>query len=527
MSSLPTVAERVVELLDTAGVDVVFGIGGTHTLPLLGAFERRRAPRFVAARNEQGAAYMATGYARATGRPGVVLTSTGPGALNALAGLADARWSSLPLLHVTSYADDGPFSGGIHESPVQTEVMGLVGRRTLRVDGPDVDGPFWSAWQACQEPAPGPVTLEIWSRQWLDPAKLGAYRTPAAPVAPVDLDPLADALRRSSSPMIYAGGGAVRGGGAATVMALAERLDAPVVTSFQGKGVATWDHPLYLGPWGTEPTVRDLFAEADLALVLGSKLSALGTGHWGLPLPERTFRVDPLADGQPHGRYPDLVPVAADCVATCRALLDMVPVPARAGSAAEDVARVRRTVLDAVVERAPVEWGFVQALQDAMPADAALGLDMNKASFWFMKYLALAPGGVHSFSSYLCMGSGVPAAIGMAETGRDTVLALVGDGGFQMSLAEIGTLAEQRYHLPVVVFADGAYGLLRDNGASETVRGAHELGISIRNPDFAAFARAFDLGYAVARTGDELTNALGDVDGPMIIEVPHAFSRHW
>lgn len=535
-----TVAERLVWLLATAGVDVVFGIGGTHSLHLLGALERAGGPRFVAARNEQGAAYMATGYARATRRPGVVLTSTGPGALNALSGLADARWSSLPLLHVTTFADDGVFSGGIHESPAQTDVMGQVGVASFRVEGEDVDRPFWLAWQRCRGPVSGPVTLEVNARAWnahprRSPVPAGvAIGTGTndgpgcepADVAADDLGPLVEAAASATAPVIYAGGGVLRAGAAAEVLRLAEHLGAPVVTSFQGKAIADWSHPLYLGPWGTESAVRDLVGACDLGIVLGSKLSALSTGHWGLSLPERTFLVDPAVAA--HGQYPGLALLRAGVRPTCERLVTEVPArPAAADAAAGRVEAVARSVWAGVRDSAPREWEVIDALGRALPPDAAVALDMNKASFWAMKYLWHAEPGVHSFSSYLCMGSALPAAIGMAEAGRSAVVALVGDGGLQMSLAELATLAERGSAVAVVVFVDGAYGLLRDNGQAEGVRGSRELGVTIRNPDYAELARAFDIDHTRATNGRDLADRAVGVGRPTVVEVPAEFSRFW
>lgn len=526
-STHQTAAERLVVLLDQAGVEVVFGIGGTHSLPMLGAFERSGSPRFVSARNEQGAGYMASGYARATGRPGVVITSTGPGALNALSALGDARFSSLPILHITTYADDDgdAFSGGIHESPHQNQVMALVGTKAVRASSADLDTPFWEAWNACGALPFGQVTLEIFSRTWNQEASLvGAPRPPGGvPVRPAgDLGPLVDAIAAARRPLLFCGGGVARSHAADAVVALAEHLDAPIMTSFQGKGVAGERHPLLLGTGPAEPAMRELASESDLVLVLGSKVSHLGTGGWTLPLPQQAFRIDPERDA--HAHYPQMATIAGDARTACEKLLASAGARRSTGTA-ERVAAIRARVDADVAARGPEELQFVRELADGLPKDASLAFDMNKASFWCMKYLPLHRSGLHVMSSYMCMGSAIPMAVGLAEAGRPHVAAFVGDGGFQMGSSELPVIVERSLPIAIVVFVDGAYGLLRDNGRGE-VRGAEHLGIDLWNPDYAELAKVFGFGHEVARSGRDLAAAL-DITGPTVVEVPLSFVKAW
>lgn len=523
------VAERVVELLGEAGVEVVFGIGGTHSLQLLGAFERSDTVRFVSARNEQGAAYMGVGYARATRRPAVVITSTGPGALNALSGIADARWSSLPILHITTYADHGTFSGGIHESPAQTAVMGEVSGAVQRIVDGDADAPFWAAWARCTGRLAEPVTLEIYSKAWNLEASGSARPRPEAPAEQRDpaawalLDEAAAALSGARSPLLLAGGGVIRSGAKDQLVQLAEQLDAPIITSIQGRGVASWDHPLYLGPWAGEPAVQRFAATSDACLVVGSKLSALSTSHWTLPLPGQSYRVDLGQSG--HGKYGDLTDIALDA----REALDLLVKSVETGhhGAGARVAEVSSAVFADLRARAPMEADFVDALDAALPADACVSFDMNKASFWFTKYLPGRREATYSFSSYLCMGSALPNAIGMAERGGGISVAVVGDGGLQMSLTELSTMAERRTNVTIVVFVDGQYGLLRDTGSSEAIRGSRVLGIELWNPDYASLAATFGFTYARNTTAADFLTTLRGAVGPTLIEVPLGFGRNW
>lgn len=522
-----TVAERLLALLEEAGVEVVFGIAGTQTIPLLGAFERRGRPRFISARNEQGAAYMATAYARAAGRPGVLVTSTGPGALNAFAGMAEARFSTLPLFHITSFADTGHFSGGIHETPTQTPLLEIVGIGAFKAAAEEIDNAFRQAWHRCTGTPAGPVSLELNARVWNKPAVLredaGSDANAGVAPRPDDLGPLIDAAKSAKSPVLYVGGGALRAGAGKEIRLLAQALGAPIVTSSQGKLVSDWNDPLYVGPWGADTSAHDLFKASDLAIVIGSKLSALSTLHWQMPLPAATFRIDARAGL--HGKYTQLANIHGDAKAACETLL--ANVSRNASGAEARVTSVRERVLGAARHRAPEAMRMVDAIGELLADDAAIALDMNKASFWFMKYLKMGTRAVQSFPSYLDMGSAIPAAIGLAEAGRKTVLASVGDGGFQMGMTEIGTLAQCREAVTLLVFNDGKYGLLKDNGVSDTVRGAKSLGIELKNPDFAKFADAFGLGYALVRSTDDLPGLLSDMREPRLLESRFEFSRQW
>jgi acetolactate synthase-1/2/3 large subunit len=520
--------EVLVDLLSAVGVEVVFGIGGTHTLPFLGALERRGAPRFVNARNEQGAAYMAVAYARRTRQPAVLLTSTGPGALNAASGLADALWSSIPILHLTTTVTNGDFAADIHETPTQHDVLAGLCRAVVTVEASQLAEQFTLAWNRCVRTPRGPVTLEFRSKDWHAQVAPGpASRVPEADpgeAGSADLRDLADQLNAANRPVIYAGGGLLRSSSESSAMALAERIDAPVVTSFQGKGVANWDHPLYVGPWASERAVQDLLASSDLVLAIGSKLSAVSTGVYKAQFGKQTVRVDPVLFR--HREYAHMSHVS-DSVPDVAAVLKEQTQPRDRGSC-RLVEHLVRDVRLGARERSRRDLGFVEAIGAVGGADTDVCFDMNKASFWMMKFLAVQPGSSHHFSSYLCMGSALPYAAGIsAGTGRN-VVALMGDGGFAMAVPELASIAEQGLPVSIVVFVDGAFGLLRDNAALPTVRGSRELGMTIQNPKFDLLARSFGIDHFQARSGEELAVLLREHPAqPRLIEVAYDFSKKW
>lgn len=507
------------------GLHTVFGVGGTHTVPLLGAMERNGHIAYVSARTELGAAYMAIGYARATGRPGVALTSTGPGALNALAALQDSLWSSLPMIHLTTTVAGEGFAGAVHETPAQTALCRLAGKATVTVEHDAVDAAVEEAVRLALTAPRGPVTLEVPAGAWGRKANAAGPGEPGpstASPAQSTVEELRAAVSKSSRPLVYVGGGAVRDDGGAAVLAAAESLGAPILTSYQGKGVADWSHPLYLGPWASEAGVRALCAESDLALVFGSKLSALGTDQWRLPLPEATYRIG--LDGRTHPKYPHLRDVVADAgdVAT---LLQAAPPRPEAWAEAE-IARQQGEVRSAARERGGLEIGFVEALTDGAGTPRIVTADMTRAGFWVMKYLPVAAGGQHAFSSYLTMGTALPMAVGLAVGADAPVLAVIGDGALQMSLSELGTLAERQLPVTLLLIVDGAYGMLAESSSS--VGGSERLGLELWNPDFATLGRAF--GFVVEETASpaEVAGLLEKpVPVPRLVLVHQPFSRRW
>ena len=524
-----TVAEACVAALLDHGIDTMFGVAGTHTLTLLGAVERRPALRYVTARTEVGAAAMAVGYARATGRPAALLTSTGPGALNAVSELVDARWASLPLLHITTTIGEPTFAGAVHETPEQSELMARVGKDCITVDGGRVAEAVRTAVGRATGLPRGPVTIELRVGTLADapepdaaaaPLETGSAGSAEEPAA-TTIDALLAALVAAEQPVLYVGGGALATDRGRAALRLADHLGAPVVTSYQGRTVANWDHPGYLGPWAGEPGVQTLFAAADLAVVLGSKLSSSGTDQWRLPLPAG-YRIDAVS--VPHRQYPDLRPVAGDAADVASQLV--AGLSARKPWAAERVADIKRSVTTAARERGPVEMGYLDAVASSSATPRLIAGDMTKAAFWAVKYLPSPPGAVHALSSYLAMGTALPMAIGMTVATGEPVLAIVGDGGLQMSIAELATLAELRLPVTILALVDDAYGLLRDNG--RLVSGSENVGVALWNPDFHRLAGAYGIDAVTLASAADLADALEKpATAPRLLMITEGFARRW
>ncbi|MFD9942758.1 thiamine pyrophosphate-binding protein [Nonomuraea sp. NPDC059023] len=521
MTTMPAISgisggEAVVRALAAHGVDTVFGIPGTHNLEIY-----RHLPaygvRHVLTRHEQGAGYAADGYARVSGRPGVVLVTSGPATLNAAAAIGQAYSDSVPVLLLSPGMPSGHVAGGgyLHETRDQSRALDSVAAYSHRVGGvAAIPAAVASAFAAMTGGRPRPVHLEI-------PLDLLDRRAVVADVAPVqppvrvpgaaELSQAARLLAGAARPLVIAGGGA-RG---AAVRELAERLGAPVVTSANGKGVLAEDHPLALGAGLHLPAVRDLAAWADVVLVAGCELAPSDLWNGPLEFTGAVVRVDVDPAQIVTNAVPD-VALAGDAPATLDRLVhllgDGVAVPR------EEVARWR-ALKDgqARAEGARWEW-IVRALNSGLGPEAVVAGDSAMVCYYGaltgLRARFLYPTG------YGTLGYGLPAAIGaaLASPGR-AVAALMGDGGVMFTVAELAAAAQLGLALPVVVVDNGGYGEIR---AEMAARDDPRQAVDLPSPDFPLLARA--LGARGLRADDEttLTSALREAltaDRPTLIHV--------
>ncbi|HUZ83538.1 MAG TPA: thiamine pyrophosphate-binding protein, partial [Gaiellales bacterium] len=486
---LRTGAHALVEALEAHGVELVFGIPGQHALALWEALAESSI-RTVVVRHEQAAAFAAAGYARTSGRVGVCLTSTGPGAFNAFAGMGEAEASSLRLLHVTTQVPSDPGQRGwMHETAGQSEAFRAVTRshsapRTAAALAAAVDEAM------CAIAArPGPAMIEALTQVLTAPAGDGspARRTPLSPPAPdpAALERVRVLLADARAPLVFAGGGCRLAAG--RVAALAEALDAPVVTSFNGKGTLPPGHPLHAGSSQEEPAVRRLVAESDLCIALGTRFAEEYTCHWTSPFPARLVQVD-LDPARIGRNYPVCEGLVSDAGSFCDALLALSPAAgSRDGAAAARAALAGRSAELAAHGYAP-ERELMAQLDAGLPDDAMVVADMTIQAYWAVLYLdARVPGGF-AYPMSGALGSAVPTALGVvaANPGRP-VVALVGDGGFLMGGHELLTAAQNGLHMVVVLVNDGRFGVLENYQMQAYGR---STAIEMTPPDFAALAKA-------------------------------------
>ncbi|MBC7234437.1 MAG: thiamine pyrophosphate-binding protein [Chloroflexi bacterium] len=507
--------QAVVAALLRESVETVFGIPGVHTLEIYDALYDRPQIRHILARHEGGAAFMADGYARASGRVGVVLAITGPGVTNASTALGQAYADGVPLLLVHSDVDSRYRGlGNLHELKDQRGMLAAItkwGGRAERVG--DIPVLIHIALERAQEGWPGPVHVEI----PLD--ILGTQEEVALPeqearlrpqVAEEELAQAAALLAQSERPLIYAGWGVTAAAANAELLELAERLGAVVLTDPVGKGTLPEDHPLCLGAaFMDREAVEPLLVRADVGLAIGTRLGAMETRNGELALPKPLIHIDPLAEN--IGRlYPTEVGIVGEIKAALGALLQRLPRRSRPGPR-EEVARAKAQAYQRLHERAPQIARILGDLRSALGREGILGLDMTLPAYWAARYLEVyEPRTLLNPYYFMALGYGLPAAIGAKLARPDRpVVALCGDGGFLFTCQELATAALYGLDLTIVLFNNDRYGAIYRH--QQRRYEGRTVATELANPDFVAFAESFgirgvrlcsyeDLGVALRET---------------------------
>jgi thiamine pyrophosphate-dependent acetolactate synthase large subunit-like protein len=500
---VPTGGDALVAALTALGVEVAFGLPGVHNLAAWKAFPGSGI-RLVGVRHEQTAAYAADGYARATGRLGVALTTTGPGAANAVAATGEAWAAHSPILVITTDIPTtarrpGQYRGVLHETTDQASFFRPVTKDCQRVQSveelfPTVVRAGRLALQAPCRPVYVEVPTDLLS------AAAGVYGA-LPPIDPPARAPSTQVDLGAQRPLLWVGGGAV--GAADLVAELAERLGAPVLTSYGGRGILPPDHPhLVPLPPATEEAGR-LWDEADLVVVVGSDLDAMNTQGFRQPQPPRLVTVDLV---EPVNYRPDTW-VRAEARSGVRLLL-------------EQAGERRQPWFTRPAGReayAGPETAFLDAIERALPEDAVVVADMCVPGYWYGAFGRVAqPRGLAYPVGWGTLGFGFPASLGAALSGRPTV-ALVGDGGFLFACGDLATAAQERIPVTVVLVDDGGYGMLRYDF---TKGGEQPVGTELEPPDFVALARAFRVTaeeVGVPDLADALKRHVGSGEPSMLV----------
>lgn len=525
----PTGAEILVRRLRDHGVRHIFGYPGGQITPLYDALYREPAIRHVLARDEQAAAFMADGYARATGRPGVSVAVCGPGVLNAATPLATAFTDSVPLLLISGQvatAGRGLRSGYYHENDQQSACATLTKWRGRVEDVRDIVREFDHAFAALMERRPGPALFEV----PVDVLRAEYPNPPAVPVAaasrplspaPKDLEALASLIGGWRKPLLLAGGGVISAGAAPWLRELAERIGAPVFHTLNGKSAFPLDHPLAARlPWyratsdlsNMEQFMSPLFAQADGLLAIGCRFTQAVTGSWTLRLPSAVAQID--IDAEEIGRhYAVTLGVHADAREALRALLELLPAGPRKPWIAPPPPR-EPTRLPGLDLLAP--------LRRTLPRDAILAADITRLSYILLaEFPVYEPRTFLHPAGFVPMGYGLPAALGAQVAFPErTVVAVAGDGCFLMSGMELATAVQEKLPIIVILVNDGSLSLIK--AIQHRRYEGRFLGVDLRNPDFSLFARAFGVRSWSITTDDEFEHALREalaLREPALIEV--------
>ena len=526
--------EIVCRTLEALGVGCVFGVPGTQNVGLFEAL-RRSALRTVLATHELGAAFMANGYYRASGKVGVLATIPGPGFAYALAGLAEARHDSAGVLHITGLPSRSPTNRYQLQHLEQASIAGPLVKAVFDVDRPDrIAAVVTEAYDLAGAGEPGPVLVQIDAEATASVAQSAEpVPTPTAPPAAPGaalLDQLADRLAAARRPVIFAGQGAA--GAARELLQLVEGRSMPVLTTPSGRGVIPEDHPFALcfeSQRGDVAAVNEMLETSDLVLVVGCKLAHNGTVGFGLHLPpDRLVRVNTDSTALPE-HYPASLVLHLPAEMVLSHLLHSAKRPA-AGWDVSEVARWRDRFQAPGAGQLPepvihgVDGGtpaaFFSALRRALPRDGILVTDSGHHQVLARRHLAvLAPRGLILPSDFQSMGFGLPAAIGAKLAAPERpVVAVIGDGGLLMAGMELVTAVQERVPLTVIVFNDGQLGQIRLQQYREF---GHTQAVQLAVPDLETLAAALGLSYVRLTSDAEaaLRKAIAS-PAPTLVEVP-------
>lgn len=491
-----TCGQALVQLLEQYGVDTVFGIPGVHTLDLYRGLAGS-AVQHVQARHEQGAGFMADGYARVSGKPGVCFLISGPGVTNAATALGQAYADSIPMLIISSVTASrtlGKGWGCLHEiSDQQAVTAPLTALSATALSPEEVPGLIAQAYAIFNSGRPRPVHISI-PIDVLAMMTAGNWSATIPPVRPhpnlAQVQAAADILAQAERPALYVGGGAIGAGN--SLIEIAELLDAGIISSNAGKGILPDSHPLNLGTsiWRA-PTQRYL-AQADVLLAVGTELSETDSFIERLEINGRLIRVD-IDPAKINDLYPADVGIVADAAATAEALLIALRKKNINKAKSDSRQRIRAIGAQIMAELSPIERQHVEvlsALRRALPDNAAIMADITQLVYTGSFVMPVEqPGCWHYPAGYCTLGCALPMAIGakMAQPQRP-VIALVGDGGFLFTVQELATAAELGLSLPIVLWNNNGLGQIRDDMDRLQIPA---IGVNPRNPDFVALAKAF------------------------------------
>ena len=493
-----TGAALAVAALEDAGVELAFGLPGVHNLSLWR--ELNGSPiRLVGVRHEQTAAYAADGYARATGRLGVALTTTGPGAANTLAAVGEAWASRQPLLVIatdipTSARRPGVWRGVLHEATDQAAMFAPVVKEAYRVTRPEHAGAVVAAAaRMALAPPARPVYVEIPT----DLLKATAEEDDGAELASPAALPRADEehlgralelLERSRRPLVWAGGGALQSGAGEAVGLLAERLVAPLLLTYSARGIVPPGHPCLLDAPPHVPQVGALWDEADVVVAIGTDFDAMMTQGWKQPQPPHlvAINVDP-ADASKNYR-PDVL-LEADAAAATRTLAERLSERGGLDSLARRLRALGSEVRAGYAASDPEAMGFLDAIEKALPPDAVVVSDMCIPGYWIGGFHRTpAPRKLSYPLGWGTLGCAFPQGLGAALAGAGPAVSISGDGGFLYACGELASAKQENIPLTAVVVDDGGYGMIRFD---QDRHGDPREGVDLVNPDFVALARSF------------------------------------
>jgi acetolactate synthase-1/2/3 large subunit len=525
-----TGGQAIVKQLQAEGVDTIFGIIGNSTFSLYDALYAEPSIRHYTARNELGAASMADGYARVTGRPGVCFSTVGPGAAHTLSALGEAYTESSPVLHITSQIESdlvGKHRGVYHESPDQLALFRPLTMWTYRVSAvADIPWAIHEALRLFKTRRPQPVHLEV-------PTDIIAGTGDADIIPAAEYEPAraetaevrraVERLLQAERPIIYAGGGVTRAGASAELRELAEMLQAPVVNTCVGKGTIPGDHPLALGHLMMTPPVRALIESADVMLAIGTRFTPRATAGWSITMPQQLIQID-LDPTQFGKNYAAELCLLGDARAVLQQVLEEVlrAGPLERPARTAEVEAARTAGYNGLKEQFPRELRILEEIRELLPRNGVLCAQSIIGHWSRVAFPVYEPGTYLYANSFGSMGwtfqAGFGAKFALPER---KVVTICGDGGMMVNCGELASAVENGVKMPVVVFNNGGYYIMKL--AQEQRYNRHYLGVDLHNPDFVKLAEAFGAKGVRLSSMDAFKPALQEAleaDALTLIEYP-------
>jgi acetolactate synthase-1/2/3 large subunit len=510
-------AVGLLESLEQLHVELVFGLPGVHNLPIWKALSESDI-RLVGVRHEQTAVYAADGYARATGKLGVAVVTTGPGAANTLGATGEAMAAGSPVLVIatdiaTALRREGVYGGTLHETRDQTAMFVPVTKGARLLTGvDDIPGAAVESGRLARAAPTGPVYLgvptDLLSKELSDRERgtfVGAWD---ATVPAEALDRACALLAAAERPLIWAGGGALQSGAGPLVGELALKLAAPVLTTYMARGLIAPDHPCAVpGPVHARE-VGALWDETDVVLAVGTDFDGTNTQNWKMPAPPSLISIN-VDEAEASKNYPADVTLIGDA----RTVLEqLVPLAAPREGLAElerRLAEIGDAVTAWVRADEPSAADLLDVMHRALPDDAVVVTDMCIPGYWLGGYWQVPrPRKLGYPLGWGTLGFGFPASLGAGLAGAGPTVCVCGDGGFMYACGELATVVQERIPLTIVLVDDGGYGMLRFD---QHLAGEQPFGVDLVGPDFAALAASFGVpATRVDGFGAEFERALRD-----------------
>lgn len=528
-------AQTLVEALRREGVEILFGHPGGASLPIYDALYDAQDIRHILVRHEQVAAHAAVGYARASGRVGVCTATSGPGATNLITGITDAMMDSVPVVAITGQVPR-PVIGNdaFQEADVTGITMPITKYNTLVMRAVDIPKAVRMAFYLAGTGRPGPVLVDIprdVSQELCEPdfdedPVVPGYR-PVVDGNPSQITDAAEALSAAERPIVYAGGGILSSGATPELTALAERTGIPVALTLMGKGAMDETHPRCLGMFGMHGSAFANWAinRADVILAVGVRFDDRVTGRLKDFAPHARFihvDIDPAEIGK---NKPAHIPIVGDAKRVLAALVPLVHRPPKIEAWWKQIEEWREKYPFHYRQRdGRISHQYVCDLLNRLTGGQAIvATDVGQHQMWMAQwYKCREPRTFISSGGLGAMGFGFPAALGAKFARPDKqVIALVGDGGFQMTMQDLITAVEHRLSLPIFVLNNGALGMVRQ-WQSFFYRGRFSSSI-LRNPDFAKLGEAYGArGIRVERPEEvegALRSALATEGVPCVVDI--------